>query len=165
MGRLSPVLIDVDERGDVRMWSRHGTGLTARLGALPDRFACVPPGTVFDGELVAIGERGGQAVQDFAAVTRAIFTGDPLATERPSFVAFDVLRLAGENLRARPWHERRDHLHQALPVDDRVRLISSQPATPEAHAAIVALGFEGHRAQAPRAASSSTSVASSAERA
>jgi ATP-dependent DNA ligase len=137
------LLVDVDARGDVRMWSRHGTGLTARLGGLPDRFAGVPAGTVFDGELVAISERGGQAVHDFAALTRAVFTGDPLATERLRFVAFDVLRLAGEDFRGRPWRERSDHLRQALPVGDRVRLISSQAATPEAHAAIVALGFEG----------------------
>ncbi|MGZ6662534.1 MAG: hypothetical protein ACXVHL_34985, partial [Solirubrobacteraceae bacterium] len=33
--------------------------------------------------------------------------------------------------------------HETLPVRERIRLAVSQPATPAAHEAIVALGFEG----------------------
>jgi hypothetical protein len=41
----------------------------------------VPSGTTLDGELVVVSERDGKPAQDFAAVTRAVFTGRPAATE------------------------------------------------------------------------------------
>ena len=99
--------------------------------------------TTFDGELVAVGERHGQATQDFAAVARAVFSGDPAAAEHLRFVAFDLLSVADEDIRARSWRERDAHLRETLPISDRIRMISSQSATPAAHDAIVALGFEG----------------------
>jgi len=137
------LLIDVEAHGGVRAWSRHGTDLTARLGSLLAAFTEVAPGTTFDGELVAISERDGKPAQDFAAVTRAVFTGRPAATERLRFVAFDLLAAAGDDVRARPWEERDARLRETLPVCDRIRLVDSQPATVAAHEAIVALGFEG----------------------
>lgn len=137
------LLVDVDAKRRVRGWSRHGTDLTSRLGSLLAPFETVAPGTTFDGELVAIGERGGQPTQDFAAVTRAVFTGKPLATNRLRLVVFDLLCVGGEDLRPRPWEERDALLHDALPANDRIRLVASQPANPTAHDAIVALGFEG----------------------
>ncbi|MFL5863530.1 MAG: hypothetical protein ACJ780_22605, partial [Solirubrobacteraceae bacterium] len=85
----------------------------------------------------------GQPCQDFATVTRAVFTGEATATDQLRFVAFDVLRVAGEDLRARRWRERDERLRDALPLSARVRAIFSQPASPAAHAAIVQLGFEG----------------------
>ena len=127
----------------MRGWSRHGTNLTPRLGSLLAPFADIAPGTTFDGELVAITERDGQPAQDFAAVTRAVFTGRPAATERLRFVAFDVLAVAGEDVRPRPWEERDVRLRETVPVCDRIRLVASQPATAAAHEAIVALDFEG----------------------
>ena len=129
--------------GACALRSRHGTDLTPRLGSLLAPFEAVAPGTTFDGELVAIGERGGQPTQDFAAVTRAVFTGKPLATNRLRLVVFDLLCVGGEDLRPRPWEERDALLHDALPASDRIRLVASQPANPTAHDAIVALGFEG----------------------
>ena len=137
------VLIDVDADGRVRGWSRHGTNLTRRLGSLLALFDGTAPRTTFDGELVAGGERHGQATQDFAAVARAVFSGDPAAAEHLRFVAFDLLSVAGEDIRARSWRERDAHLRDTLPISDRIRMISSQSATPAAHDAIVALGFEG----------------------
>src|SRR6202008_962803 len=76
------LLVDVDGRGDVRTWSRHGTVLTAPLRVPPPPFGGGPRAPLFAGEVVPIGERGGQAVQDFAPVPRAVFPGDPPATER-----------------------------------------------------------------------------------
>ena len=69
------LLIDVGTGGRVRGWSRHGTDLTGRLGSLLAH--PVAPGTTFDGELVAVSERDGEPTQDFAAVTRAVFTASP----------------------------------------------------------------------------------------
>ena len=137
------LLVDVHADGEVRGWSRHGTNLTARLGPLLAPFADIAPGTAFDGELVAVTERDGRPTLDFAAVTRAVFTGQPSATDRLRFVAFDVLALAGQDVRPRPWEERDARLRETLPVCDRIRVVESQPATPMVHEAIVALGFEG----------------------
>ena len=137
------LLVDVGQDGRLRAWSRHGTGLTDRLDPLMEAFGEVPGGTIFDGELVALGERGGQATQDFAAVSRAVLSGVPEATRRLRFVAFDLLALHGEDLRARPWHERDGLLRAAAPTGERVRLISSQPADRAAYRSLVALGFEG----------------------
>ena len=100
------LLIHIGAGGEVRAWSRHGTDLTARLGSLLAPFADVAPGTIFDGELVIVGKRGGRPAQDFAAVTRAVFTGHPVASDRLRFVAFDLLAAAGQDLRPRPWEER-----------------------------------------------------------
>ena len=75
--------------------------------------------------------------------TRALFTGRPAATDRLRFVAFDVLAVAAEDVRARRWEDRDAGLRETLPVCERIRLAVSQPATLAAHEAIVALGFEG----------------------
>src|SRR5947209_17146563 len=76
------LLIEIDRDRGMRAWSRQGTNLTPRLGSLLDGFAATPGDTVFDGELVAISERDGQPCQDFATVTRAVFTGEATATNR-----------------------------------------------------------------------------------
>ena len=119
-------LIEARAGGEVRGWSRHGTDLTARLGSLLAPFTEVVPGTTFDGELVAVSERDGKPIQDFAAVTRAVFTGRPAATDRLRFVAFDVLAVAGEDVRPRPWEDRDARLHETLPVRERIRVAVSQ---------------------------------------
>jgi bifunctional non-homologous end joining protein LigD len=137
------LLVEVDDDRRVRTWSRHGTSLTARLGGLTDAFVEAPPGSVFDGELVVVSERDGRPVQDFAAVCRAVLRGDATAAEDLRFVGFDLLALDGEDLRGRPWTERNVRLTDVLPVSGRVRRVESLPASPAAHAAIVALGFEG----------------------
>ena len=64
-------------------------------------------------------------------------------TDRLRFVAFDLLAVAGQDVRQRPWEERDARLREALPLCDRIRLVVSQPASRAAHDAIVALGFEG----------------------
>ena len=100
-------LIAVDRHGRVRMWSRHGTSLTGRLDPLCAACQTLPPGSVLDGELVALAERDGRVVQDFATVRDAVFTGDANASGRLRFVAFDLLELAGEDLRPATWERAR----------------------------------------------------------
>ena len=56
-----------------------------------------------------LSDRDGRPTQDFAAVTRAVFAGSAEAVGRLTFVGFDVLHLAGEDQRARPWRERMRH--------------------------------------------------------
>jgi ATP-dependent DNA ligase len=135
--------VDVDAHGQVRGWSRHGTSLTWRLASLLELFEGVAPGTTFDGELVALSRRNRRPTQDFSAVTRAVLIGERAASDGLQFVAFDALRVAGEDLRCRTWRERDERLRDALPRGDRIRPVASQRASLAAHEAIVALGFEG----------------------
>ncbi len=77
-------------------------------GALPDR-------CVVDGEIVVVGERG----LDFDALQMRIHPADSrvrmLAETMPaSFVAFDLLAVGDEDLRGRPFGERRARLEAAL---------------------------------------------------
>jgi bifunctional non-homologous end joining protein LigD len=138
-----PVLVAVGGDGRVRVWSRHATSLTDRVGSLVEAFADAAAGSVFDGELVVLSNCHGRPTQDFAALTRAVFTGAPAAAARLTFVGFDVLRLPSEDQCRRPWRDRDAMLRDVLPVSDRVRLITTQPASVDAHEAVVALGFEG----------------------
>jgi hypothetical protein len=85
-------------------------------------------------------------------VARAVLRGDLAVAEQLRFVGFDLLALAGEDLRGRPWRERDQRLAQALPAGGLVRRIESGPAIPVAHAAIVALGFEGTVLKRPNSA-------------
>jgi ATP-dependent DNA ligase len=110
------LLIEVGADRRVRAWSRHGTSLTGRLGGLIAAFVDTPAGSVFDGELVAVGERDGRPVQDFAMVGRAVLRGDGAAADHLRFVGFDLLASAGEDLRGRPWRERDQRLAEALPA-------------------------------------------------
>jgi len=65
----------------------------------------LPPGTILDGEIIADG-----AGAHSGDVSTALARRWPL-----TFVAFDILELAGEDVTSRPWHERRALL-EALPV-------------------------------------------------
>jgi len=101
------------------------------------------PGTVFDGELVALSERDGRPAQNFAVVCRAVLSNDSRAAEQLRYVAFDVLSRGGVDLRGQAWQERRGHLGEVLPAAGRIRQIDCLPAEQSAHAAMVQLGFEG----------------------
>jgi ATP-dependent DNA ligase len=136
----------------VTAFSRHGTRLDDRLGDLLTPLSMLPAGTVLDGELIALAERDRRPVQDFATVGHAALRHDCDAAGRLQYVAFDLLFLAGEDLRAHTLLERTDALAVTIPVTARLRVTQSQPATLAAHQALVALGFEGKRAQTPRLA-------------
>jgi ATP-dependent DNA ligase len=127
----------------VTAWSRHGTQLDDRLGDLLAPLSALPAGTVLDGELIALAERDGRPVQDFAAVGHAALRRDRDAARRVQFVAFDLLSLDGQDLRAQTLLERAAALSDAMPVTARLRVTQNQPANQAAHQALVGLGFEG----------------------
>jgi ATP-dependent DNA ligase len=94
---------------DLKPLNRYFPELEASLTAL------LPARSVIDGEVVIAGPRG----LDFDALQQRIHPAasriQKLAQETPaSFVAFDALALAGEDLRALPQAERRARLEQAL---------------------------------------------------
>lgn len=146
------LLVDVDRRGRLRAWSRRGTTLTSRIGDLLPPLAGMAPDTMFDGELVALSGSEGRPVHDFATVVRAVFTGDSAAMAQLHFVAFDLLRLDGDDLRSRPWRERRTELQAALPSARRIRTTRVLPATEQTHETLVDVGFEGSVLKRPGSA-------------
>jgi len=89
--------------------SRHHKPLTAyfpEVTAAVD--AQVPPGTVLDGELVIY--RGGHC--DFVALHQRLTGGRGRAVAAASYVVFDVLTVAGRDLRSLPYRRRRKRMRR-----------------------------------------------------
>ncbi len=111
------VLVDRDAAG-LRIWSRNENDVTVsfpELGGL----AATGRDFLLDGEVVALGE----GVPSFGALADRMHVRDAnraarLAASNPvTLIAFDLLRLDGEDLRARPLRERRAML-EGLGLDD-----------------------------------------------
>jgi bifunctional non-homologous end joining protein LigD len=100
-------LAEVEAAGRLRVWSRRGSDLADHFPELGDLAGALPAGTLLDGELVAFA--GGRP--DFEALRRRVFMGTGGAAV--TFVAFDVLRLAGRELVSRRWAERRRLLEES----------------------------------------------------
>src|SRR3954469_1848861 len=102
--------------GEVELGSRNEKPLTRYFPELLDPVrAQLPERCVIDGEIVI----GNAAGLDFEALLQRIHPADSrvrmLAETTPaSFVAFDLLALGDEDLRGRPFVERRHSLEQAL---------------------------------------------------
>ena len=121
--------VAIDHPGRIRAWSRHGASLGDRLGSLPEPLAEAHRGTVFDAELVALSSRDGGAVEDFAAICRATLQADAAAAWKLHLFAFDVLELAGDDLRALPWVRRTELLRETFPGGGRLRLAQTPLAS------------------------------------
>ena len=103
------VAVHVDEQG-AGIWSRAGKDLTARFPDLAEAAAeQIPPGYILDGEAaVWAGER-----LDFAALHSRMSAGrrtlPALVRQAPASLAvFDMLALAGTDIRELPLHVRRE---------------------------------------------------------
>lgn len=100
------------ENGELRLQGR-------RLNDITDLFPEIAPladvpaaeGTILDGELVAFDEHG---IPDFQRIQKRLKRGSPNGQTKKSyaatFVIFDLLEADGEDLRARPYRERRERL-------------------------------------------------------
>jgi ATP-dependent DNA ligase len=103
------------ENGGVRLDSRNQRPLLRYFPELEAPLHALPPGAVVDGEVVVITN----GVLDFDALSQRIHPAESrinlLAEETPAaFVAFDLLAVGGEDLRARPYHERRERLVELM---------------------------------------------------
>ena len=142
-------LVVVDDAG-AQIFSRRGTDLTA---ALPDLAAAaaaqVPAGTVLDGEAVVWSTSTGTL--DFSALQRRVAsprTAARLAREQPaSYAAFDVLARDGDDLRPRPYAERRAVLTELAGTWSPPMSLSPATDDPDVAAAwfrdLAAAGIEG----------------------
>ena len=138
------LLVETRPGGRVCAWSRHGTSLTEPLRELLAPLAALGAGWVFDGELIALSDHGGQPVQDFAAVGRAVFGRHGDAGARLHYVAFDLLAAGGgDDIKLWPWLQRTALLAERFPAGQRLRAVSAMPATAATHERLVAMGFEG----------------------
>lgn len=105
--------------GETRLYSRSGDDIT---GTFPEMAEALTIPAVLDGELLVRGshqggESGGAA--SFNALQQRLGRKQvpkKMLADFPAFVRlYDVLILDGEDLRERPWHERRRRLEELVP--------------------------------------------------
>lgn len=110
------VVVHVGPGGGVRLQTRRGAECTLAFPEIAAAAARLAPSTVLDGELVVWNGRS----LDFSALQQRAMSarrGASLARAHPaSFMAFDVLALAGEDVRDRPLRERRALLEDLAPA-------------------------------------------------
>ena len=132
-------LLCVVREGGVRLWSRNALDWTDRVPELRDAVAALGlEDAVFDGELVA----GGGAREDFNLLQQ-VLSGERQGQLR--YVLFDLLHVAGVDLRGVPLVERKELLARLLDNPPAVLAYSSH-AIGDAGAAFkaaAAAGFEG----------------------
>jgi bifunctional non-homologous end joining protein LigD len=132
-----------------RIYTRHGRGYHRRLPALNAALAELPHGTVLDGELVCLQPlEGGRVCCRFDRLSGFMLGASPHRRASDGLtvmlIAFDALAVAGDDLRRKPWKERRAQLEQLLGGADGVlRITPLLDATAEVHEALVADGWEG----------------------
>lgn len=101
--------------GECHLWSRGEERITERFPEIVDAAATLPDGVVLDGEVVAW--KDGR-IQPFALLQQRIgrkkLSAAILAAVPVQFLAYDVLELEGQDLRAAPLRERRAHLEKLL---------------------------------------------------
>ncbi|MBI1398240.1 MAG: ATP-dependent DNA ligase [Betaproteobacteria bacterium] len=94
--------------GGVHLWSRGDELITDRFPELADLGTRLPDGTVVDGELLAWRD---DRPLPFAALQQRIgrrqLTARVLDAAPAALVGYDLLELAGEDIRARPFEDRR----------------------------------------------------------
>ncbi|WP_431774832.1 ATP-dependent DNA ligase [Streptomyces cucumeris] len=133
----------------VRMQSRSGRIVTRAFPDLDAAARPLPPGTVLDGEVVVWA--GGRT--DFASVQKRAFAATDsraarLARELPaSYAAFDLLALAGTDLRPLPYEQRRARLMALLeplgPPLQAVPMTTDPELAATWYESLTAIGVEG----------------------
>jgi bifunctional non-homologous end joining protein LigD len=125
--------------GKARVFTRNGKDWTDRFPGIAEAAAGLPTdGTLIDGEIVAIDERGRT---DFSSLQAAIKQGG----EGLTCFCFDLLEREGENLRDRPLIERKAELEKLLGQGSAPLVFSShvRGSAAQVHAQICAAGHEG----------------------
>ena len=101
---------------DAAIWSRGEELMNEAFPEIATAALALPPGTVLDGELLAVRQR---QLLPFAALSRRAsrrrVTKQVLAEIPCVFVAYDLLEAEGEDLRGEPLMHRRELLEQLVP--------------------------------------------------
>ena len=102
---------------------------------------------LLDGEVVAMaeGRPSFAGLADRFHVTKPTRAARLAASNPATFLAFDLLRLEGEDLTARPWHERRSLLEEAVAerLGDAVGRIQVPPVYDDGEALLSATAAQG----------------------
>ena len=113
--------------GDIALWSRGEERLDGRFPEFEAALATLPRHSVIDGELLAW--RDGDQPMPFTALQTRIQRRKPgaktLADTPVRVLAYDLLELDGEDLRARPLSERRALLEELLATHGDPRIVIS----------------------------------------
>jgi ATP-dependent DNA ligase len=134
----------------VLMWTRTGAHV-AQVPYIAEAIAGhFPPGTILDGEIVDLrSDRQWNRTQSILSRTRGDFKHRPSESDPPlTYVLFDVLCLAGTDMRHLPLAERRRELEDRCEgitqaSGGTVELIPTQPPSEEGLDALLSYGFEG----------------------
>jgi bifunctional non-homologous end joining protein LigD len=106
------------KRREVRLFSRSGRPLNAKFPDVAAALTAVPTNALFDGEIVALDDRGRpdfQELQNYRSSGRGEI----------KYYVFDILYAGGYDLRTLPLRRRRTILEALLPVSGTVRLSES----------------------------------------
>lgn len=113
-------IISVGER--TRIYTRHHNEVTSRFPEIAAAVeAAIPKGTILDGELIVSDSEG---KPDFEAMMRR-FQRSRIPASMPglNFVAFDILRRGGEDVRMLPLMERKAILAESLTENELIKRI------------------------------------------
>jgi bifunctional non-homologous end joining protein LigD len=130
--------LGIKSGGRVRLVSRNGNDFSGRFPSVANALSKLPDDSIVDGEIVALDETGRPS---FNVLQNYHHSATLL-----QFYIFDLLHLAGKNLRDRPLDDRRERLRAKvmplMPEEIRLSETLEAPAA-EVVAAVKKQGLEG----------------------
>jgi DNA ligase D-like protein (predicted ligase) len=130
--------LGIKSAGRIGLMSRNGNDFSARFPSVAKALSKLPDDSIVDGEIVALDETGRPS---FNVLQNYNHADTPL-----QFYAFDLLHLAGKNLRERPLEDRRELLRtKVMPrMPQEISLSETLDATAaDIVAAVKKQGLEG----------------------
>jgi DNA ligase 1 len=105
----------VKRAGQVHVWSRGEELMNGRFPEIESLSADLPDGTVLDGEILIIKNTQPQSFQLLQSrINRKLLTKKVLLDAPVSFMAYDLLEISGQDIRAAEQHRRRSQLEALL---------------------------------------------------
>jgi bifunctional non-homologous end joining protein LigD len=131
----------------VRLQSRNGIDLTARFPEIASALAAQAiDRMILDGEIVALGPDGRpsfNALQKRAQLGSAREIADAQRHAPAILMCFDLLHIAGVNLRPAPYTDRRRYLLQCLVPSKHIQVTHASADAQMLYQAAIAAGYEG----------------------
>lgn len=127
--RLQAIVTD-----KVSLFTRSQKSATGKMPAVEGALRMLPAGTILDGEAVFLDPKTGAA--DFNQTARIMGSGTDKAVQKQriagnvSYVVFDLLFLAGEDIRDLPLYARRALLEQVVEALSCPLIVATEQTTP-----------------------------------
>lgn len=147
------ILVHVAEDG-VHFYTRRGEDHIGKLPQLTKELSELPVDTWLDGELVSLSQKDGKIVCEWGTVTSVLGSKLPhIHADTLTYVAFDIMKMDGHDVRTLPLSDRRSLLERLLAKFewDRVTIIPQVEASEKAHQVMLDLGYEGSMVKDPNA--------------